>query len=76
MSEKEAVTIPSCYFLKEGMLMRKWRTPEVPTSDEWKVVYQIVLPHKYRHDVLSLAHETPMAGHLGVSKTYRKVLTL
>ena len=57
--------------------MRKWRTPEVSTSDKWKVVYQIALPHKYRHDVvLSLVHETPMAGHLGVSKTYRKVLTL
>ena len=54
--------------------MRKWRPPEVPASDEWRVIYQIVLPHKYRHDVLILAHETPMAGHLGVSKTYRKVV--
>ena len=54
--------------------MRKWRPPEVPFSDEWKVVYQIVLPYKYRHDVLSLAHETPMAGHLDVNKTYCKVL--
>ena len=56
--------------------MRKWRLPEVPASDEWKVVYQIVLPHKYRHDVLSIAHETPMAAHLGVSKTYCKALLL
>ena len=74
LSEKEAAVIPICYFWKQGVLMRKWRPPEVPVSDEWKVVYQIVLPHKYRHDVLSLAHETPMAGHLGVNKTYRKVL--
>ena len=28
----------------------------------------------YRSDVLSLAHETPMAGHLGINKTYRKIL--
>ena len=74
LSEKEAAVIPICYFWKQGVLMRKWRPPEVPASDEWKVVYQIVLPHKYRHDVLSLAHETSMAGHLGVNKTYRKVL--
>ena len=74
LSEKEAAVIPICYFWKQGVLMRKWRPPEVPASDEWKVVYQIVLLYKYRHDVLSLAHETPMAGHLGVNKTYRKVL--
>ena len=76
VSEKEAAVIPSCYFWKEGVYMRKWRPPEVPASDEWKVVYQIVLPHKYRHDVLSIAHETPMAAHLGVSKTYCKALLL
>ena len=45
-----------------------------PVSDEWRVLYQIVLPQKYRHDVLSLVHEIPMAGHLGVKKTYCKVL--
>jgi len=46
----------------------------IPSSDEWKVLYQIVLPWKYHHDVLSLAHDTPMAGHLGIKKTYYKVL--
>ena len=46
----------------------------VPASQEWKALYQIVLPQKYRHDVLSLAHEAPMAGHLGMKKTYCKVL--
>jgi len=74
VDEREAQIIPNCYFWKEGVLMRKWRPPMVPASEEWKVLYQIVLPRKYRHDVLSLAHETPMAGHLGVKKTYCKVL--
>ena len=46
--------------------MRKWRSPEVPADDEWAVNHQIVVP-KIR--ILSLAHETPMSGHLGVSKT-------
>ena len=74
IDEKEATTVPGCYFWKSGILMRKWRPPEVPASHEWKVVYQVVLPPMYRSDVLSLAHETPMAGHLGVNKTYRKIL--
>ncbi|XP_065893824.1 uncharacterized protein [Dysidea avara] len=74
VSEKEAAVIPSCYYWKEGVLMRKWRSPDVPAGDEWKVLHQIVLPGKYRGSVLSLAHETPMAGHLGIKKTYCKVL--
>ena len=63
LSDKEAAVMPVCYFWKQGVLMRKWKPPEVPASDEWKVVYQIVLLHKYCHDVLIFAHETPMAGH-------------
>ena len=54
--------------------MRKWQPPEAPASHDWKVVYQVVIPKKRQHDILSLAHESPMAGHLGIKKTYRKVL--
>ena len=32
------------------------------------------VPKSYRQEILSLAHETPLAGHLGVSKTYNKIL--
>ena len=53
VDEEEATTMPGCYFRKNGVLMRKWRPPEVPASHEWKVV----LPPMYRSDVLSLAHE-------------------
>ena len=67
VSEKEAAVIPSCYYWKEGVLMRKWRSPDVPAGDEWKVLHQIVLPGKYRGTVF-------MAGHLGIKKTYCKVL--
>ena len=28
----------------------------------------------YRNDVLSLAHDTPLSDHLGINKTYRKIL--
>lgn len=39
--------------------MRKWQPPEASPNEVWRVVYQIVVP--------AVAHETPMAGHLGVN---------
>ena len=74
LDEADISTVPRCYFLKEGVLMRKWRPPTIPASQEWNVIYQIIIPQKYRETVLSLAHDTPMAGHMGVGKTHRRVL--
>ena len=54
--------------------MRKWRSLEVSADDEWAVNHQIVVPKIYRSEILSLAHESPMSGHLGVNKTYHKIL--
>ena len=70
----EAGQEPVCYYRQAGVLMRKWRPPEVSAEDEWKVVYQIVLPSSYRKEVLQVAHETPTAGHLGVNKTESRIL--
>jgi hypothetical protein len=53
--------------------MRKWQPTEVCVDDEWSVLYQIVIPKTYRAEVLCLAHETPLAGHLGINKTYQKI---
>ena len=53
--------------------MRKWRPPDVSAEDEWTVNHQIVIPRVYRPEILNLAHETPMSGHLGVNKTYHKI---
>ena len=69
LGEKEAAIVPCCYFKKEGILMRKWHPLEAPASHDLKVAYQVVIPKKHRHDILSLAHESPMAGHLGKKKT-------
>jgi len=51
---------------KGSVLMKKWRPPTEPASQEWNVIYQIVVSHS---TVLNLAHDTPMAGHLGVTLT-------
>ena len=54
--------------------MRKWRPFDVPADDEWAVYHQIVVPKSYRHGILSIAHESPMSGHLGINKTYHKII--
>ena len=70
-AKDEISQVPMCYYIKNGILMRKWRPFDVPADDEWAVYYQIVVVSKsYRHEILSIAHESPMSGHLGINKTY------
>ena len=64
----------SATIVKALDIPRKWRLPDVPAEDEWAVKYQVVVPKTYRQDILGIAHETPLAGHLGVNKTFQKIL--
>ena len=74
LDEKEISQVPVCYYIKNDILMRKWRPPNVYAEDEWTVNHQIVVPRVYRPEILNLAHETPMSGHFGVNMTYHKIL--
>ena len=74
VSETDLAQDPICFYIKNGILMRKWRSPEVLADDEWAVNHQIVIPKIYRSEILSLALETLMSGHLGVNNTYHKIL--
>ena len=74
LPEDEISKVPMCYYIKNGILMRKWRPFDVPADDEWAVYHQIVVPKSYRHEILSIAHESPMSGHLGINKTYHKII--
>lgn len=62
------------YFLRDGLLMRKWTPLSVSPVEEWSVVTQIVVPSSYRVEILKLAHDSPLAGHLGIRKTYDRIL--
>ena len=75
ITEEEAQDYPVYYFKITGVLMCKWRPPSAPAADDWRVVYQIVVPKNCRRNVLELAHSTPMASHLGVNKTYNRIQT-
>ncbi len=61
----------SGYFMKDGVLVRKW----TPCSDRalGEPIFQIVIPDGLRDLVLKTAHGD-VAGHLGVKKTYNNVM--
>lgn len=71
--ENESADSAVCFYLKSGLLMRKWRSPDALPDEEWRSVFQIVLPLQCRQEIMSMAHETPMGGHLGVNKTHSKM---
>lgn len=73
MSEQEAEGEAVCYYLKDGLLMRKYRRPDVP-NEPWEVYHQVVIPGKYKKHVIRLAHSVS-ASHLGVRKTCHMILT-
>ena len=56
--------------------MRTYRSPEISADDEWRVKHQVVVPKLYRQEVLSMAHETTLAGHFSVNRTYNKILII
>ena len=47
LDENEMSQVPVCYYVKNGILMRKWRPPDVSADDEWTVNHQIVVPRAY-----------------------------
>lgn len=65
---------PVSLYVKDGVLMRKWRDPQCPAAEEWRVYHQIVLPFCYREEIMRLAHEVPTSGHLGIKKTKARIM--
>ena len=45
----------------------------MPTSDEWRVVSQVVVPKQYQMEVIHLAYEALVTCHLGTNKTYQSL---
>ena len=35
VDEEEATRYANCFYIKSGVLMRKWRPPDAPALDEW-----------------------------------------
>lgn len=54
------------FFWDNDLLMRKWENGDC--------VHQIVIPLGYRSQILTPAHDHVLSGHLGVRKTYERIL--
>ncbi len=65
-----------CYFVKDSVLMRKYRPREIPATDVWEVYKQIILPSKYGLEILEFAHVLPTARHLGVNKVQDRIMRM
>lgn len=74
LDSAEAEKVAVCFVVEDGLLSRKWRNPVARVDDPTAVTYQIVAPQGLRLQILDLAHDNPMAGHLGVKKTKARVL--
>ena len=60
------------FFCRDGLLYRRYSPPGAD-SDAYDID-QLVLPAPLRSTVLTLAHDIPMAGHLGKKKTADRLL--
>ena len=69
LSKVDAESMTRGYYMNEGVLMRKWMPRQAPLTSTWMAVRQIVAPSPIRRDLLKLAHDTPLAGHVGIRKT-------
>ncbi len=68
---EECVSQTVSYLFDDGVLLRKWS----PVAGmECDVVHQVIVPKKFRPQVLSLAHDHALSGHLGIKKTYNRVI--
>lgn len=73
VSQEECVNHRCCYYLKKGVLMRKYRPFNLPSTNTWAENHQIIVPSNLRESVLQLSHDN-MGGHLGCGKTSSRIL--
>ncbi|XP_021346938.1 uncharacterized protein LOC110446222, partial [Mizuhopecten yessoensis] len=62
----------SSLFVRNGILYRKFQSPKVAIGREFR---QLVVPELFRSKVLKMAHESIMAGHLGIRRTGQRILS-
>ena len=71
-SGKPNLAVGGGFFLRDGLLYRRWE-PRGPKSGSDSVI-QLVVPEKCRDAVMAVAHEIPLGGHLGKTKTSQRLL--
>ena len=61
------------FYYHNGLLYQKWRSEESAVGDV-RTCKQLVLPRQCRQALLQLAHDVPMAGHMGITRTKDRLL--
>ncbi|CAM1331653.1 Uncharacterised protein r2_g4057 [Pycnogonum litorale] len=69
LSEREPSEGETTFFKANGLIFRQFYRKK----KDGKYV-QLVLPHKFRSNVLQLAHDHPLSGHFSIKKTQERVL--
>ena len=59
------------FYEEDGLLYRHWHPRE--EGEEFSVE-QLIVPKQYRETVLRIAHEIPLAGHMGKKKTVDRIM--
>uniref|UniRef100_A0A803STS9 Gypsy retrotransposon integrase-like protein 1 n=1 Tax=Anolis carolinensis TaxID=28377 RepID=A0A803STS9_ANOCA len=62
---------PTRFIIKDGVLYREilnQKFPGTPAS-----YTQIVIPQKYREQLMQIAHDSPHGGHLGIRRTTQRI---
>ena len=73
LQQIELDKVPVVYYMRNGVLMRNWRPPNVPAFEKWSVIHQIVVPKVYQSEILKLANEYPLGDYLGINKSYSRI---
>ena len=60
------------FYFQDGLLYCHWEPKNQNQSD--RCIRQLVLPTSCREAVMAIAHEIPLGGHLGKTKTTQRLL--
>ncbi|XP_062839805.1 uncharacterized protein LOC103279995 [Anolis carolinensis] len=66
-----AEELPNKFVTKDGVLYRESKS--VKSEDRSGVHSQIVVPEKFRNQIMGVAHDNPHGGHLGTRKTTKRI---
>ena len=62
------------YFMHKGLIYRKYYFVSIHKLGETSSMRQLVVPAKFRRAILSIAHDEPLASHIGIIKVRANVL--
>ncbi|XP_071548915.1 uncharacterized protein [Panulirus ornatus] len=70
---KEDILDTPAFYYQDNILMRFYRPPKLSDEDTWAETHQVAVPQCIRQPLMEIAHEG-FSGHLGIKKTYLKLL--